>query len=200
MTAGLGIDRLLDFLFDILYLLKFWVVIDEYERAVVLTFGKRRLWWFHRWFMSRKSPVLNPGFHFVLPFAFENVIRDNVVPCERGDLELNMTLKDATPLFVEFSFMWKIVDIEKFTLEVEDADSALVNVQGIVQEWLFQFTWEELMEFRKYAVEKSGRADLSDRLRTFTNREVKKWGVEIVDFYIQSFIRPELRSGVIKAL
>lgn len=200
MTAGLGIDRLIDLFLQLVWLLKFWVVIDEYERAVVLTFGRRRVWWFHRWFLARKSPVLGPGFHLILPFGFENILRDNVVPCEQGDLEINMTLKDGTPLYVEFSFMWQIVDIQKFALEVEDADSALVNVQGIVQEWLFQFTWTELIELRKYAVEKSGRVDLSDKLRTFTNREVKKWGVEIVDFYIQSFIRPELRSGVIKAL
>ena len=200
MTAGLGIDRLIDLFLQLVWLLKFWVVLDEYERAVILTFGKRRLWWFHRWFMLRKSTVLEPGFHLILPFGFENIIRDNVVPCERGDLEINMTLKDATPLSLEFSFMWRIIDIETFALEVEDADSALVNVQGIVQEWLFQFTWEELMAFRNQAVEKSGRVDLSDKLRTFTNREVKKWGVEIVDFYVQSFIRPELRSGVIKAL
>ena len=69
MTAGLGIDRLIDLFLQLVWLLKFWVVLDEYERAVVLTFGKRRLWWFHRWFMLRKSPVLEPGFHLILPFA-----------------------------------------------------------------------------------------------------------------------------------
>ena len=128
------------------------------------------------------------------------MIIDNVVPCEREDLEISMTLKDETPLYVEFSFMWRIVDIEKFSLEIEDADSALVNVQGMVQEWLFQFTWEELMGTRAKAAEKSGRTDLSGKLRTHTNREVKKWGVEVVDFYVQSFIKPNLKSGVIKAL
>lgn len=124
----------------------------------------------------------------------------DVVPCERDDLEINITLKDGTPLYVEFSFMWKIIDLEKFQLEVEDADSALLNVQGLVQEWLFGYSWDELMEWRTNQAEKSGRTDLSGKLRTHANKEVKKWGIEIVDFYVQSFIRPELKSGVIKAL
>lgn len=200
MTAGLGIDRIIDIILWLISLLKCWVVIDEYERGVVLTWGKRRYSWLQRWVFLRESPVLDPGIHLILPLGIESVMLDNVVPCERDDLEINMTLKDGTPLYIEFSFMWRITDIEKFSLEIEDADTALLNVQGIVQEWLFQFGWDELMELRKYALESPGRADLPKRLRTFTNREVKKWGIEIVDFYVQSFIRPELRSGVIKAL
>ena len=200
MTAGLGIDRLIDIVLWLISLLKCWVVIDEFERGVVLTWGKRRYSWLQKYVCWRDSPVLEPGIHLLLPFDIEQVIVDNVVPCERGDLEINITLKDGTPLYVEFSFMWKIVDVEKFSLEVEDADSALLNVQGLVQEWLFGYSWDELMEWRTQAAEKSGRTDLSGKLRTHSNKEVKKWGIEITDFYVQSFIRPELKSGVIKAL
>ena len=200
MTAGLGIDRLIDIIIWLISLLKFWVVIDEFERGVVLTWGKRRYSWLQKYVCRRKSPVLGPGIHILLPFDIEEILVDNVVPCERDDLEISITLKDGTPLFVEFSFMWQIIDIETFSLKVEDADSALLNVQGLVQEWLYEFTWKELMEFRARAAEKSGRTDLSGKLKTHANREVKKWGVEITDLYVQSFIRPELKSGVIKAL
>jgi hypothetical protein len=37
------LDRLFDFITDILELFQFWVVIDEYERGVVKTLGKRVL-------------------------------------------------------------------------------------------------------------------------------------------------------------
>lgn len=199
MTAGLGIDRLLDFFFEILDLFKCWYVVDEYQRVVVLTWGKRRLWWFHRWILRRKSPVLGPGFHLVIPFNIEQFLEDNVVPSDLPDLEIEMTLKCGTPLYVVFSALWQIVDIEKFKLEVEDADTVLTNVQGMVQEYLFQYKWEELMEMRKEGVGDK-RQGLPWKLKVHCNQETRKWGAELTEFYIQSFIRPDLRAGVIKVL
>ena len=199
MTAGLGIDRLLDFFFSILYLLKFWVVVDEFERVVVLTLGKRRLWWLHRWVLRRKASTLGPGIHPILPFKLEVLMTDNVVPCSMPDLVINMTLKDHTPLHVQFSVMWQVIDMAKFQLEVEDADAALVNIQGMVQEYLFQFTWDELMKLREEGIgdRKKG---LPNKLKNHCNRDTRKWGAELADFFIQSFIVPELKKGVIKAL
>ena len=124
---------------------------------------------------------------------------DNVVPSDLPDLEIEMTLKCGTPLYIVFSALWAITDIEKFKIEVEDADTVLTNVQGMVQEYLFQFTWEELLEMRKEGIG-DRRQGLPWKLRTHCNQETRKWGAELTDFYIQSFIRPDLRSGVIKVL
>jgi regulator of protease activity HflC (stomatin/prohibitin superfamily) len=189
MTAGLGIDRLLDFLFECLEMFKFWLVVDEYEQVVVLTLGKPR----------RKNPVLDPGIHIVWPFGIEEFLADNVVPCDLADLEIDMTLKDGTPLHVEFSALWKITDIQKFKLEVEDADTVLTNVQGMVQEYLFQYEWEELLKLRAEGIG-DRRQGLPWKLRTHCNQEVRQWGAELTNFYIQSFIVPNLKQGVIKAL
>lgn len=189
MTAGLGIDRLLDFLFEVLYLVKFWVVVDPYEEVVIITLGKIR----------RKKPVLGPGLHLVLPFGIEEQLSDNVVPADLPDLEINMTLKDGTPLHVCFSALWRITDMEKYQLTVEDADTVLTNVQGMVQEYLFQYTWDKLLELRRDGVT-DRRQGLPWKLKVHCNREVRKWGAELTEFYIQDFIRPDLKKGVVKVL
>ena len=60
-------DRLFDFISGIIDLFVFWVIVDEYERGVVKTLGKRR----------RSKPVLAPGFHFVWPLGIDEVLVDN---------------------------------------------------------------------------------------------------------------------------
>jgi regulator of protease activity HflC (stomatin/prohibitin superfamily) len=167
----------------------YWIIVSPYERVIVLTLGKVR----------RKQPVLGPGIHPICPLGIEEVLEDNIVPASLADLTIDMTLKDGTPLHVEFSALWQITDMLKFKLEIEDADSVLLNVQGMVQEYLFQFKWDELITLRSEGVGDK-RQGLPWKLKTHCNQEVRKWGAELVEFYIQSFIRPELRTGVVKTL
>ena len=185
-SAGLGLDRLLDFFFQCLYLLKFWYVVNEYSQIVILTLGRPRNW---------RGPVRGPGLHLIMPLGIEEVIQDNVVPCDLANVTINMTLKEGTPLFVEISGRWRITDMIKFQLENENTDAILENVAGMVQEFLFQFTWQELMEHGM-----RGRGGLTQRLRTYCNSELREWGAELDRLYIRSFIRTNLRDGVIKIL
>jgi regulator of protease activity HflC (stomatin/prohibitin superfamily) len=185
MTAGLGIDRLLDFLFSLLYLFKCWYVVNPYSEIIILTLGKTR----------RKKPVKGPGIHFILPFELEEVLEDNVVPTDLGCRAVAMTLKDGTQLYIEISGRWKIIDMIKFNLENEDADSLIENVAGMAQEYLYQFTWDELME-----VGMRGRGGLTSKLRTYCNQELREWGAELDRLYIYQFIRTSLKDGVVKIL
>jgi regulator of protease activity HflC (stomatin/prohibitin superfamily) len=104
------LDRLFDFITDILELFQFWVVIDEYERGVVKTLGKRR----------RKNPVLDPGFHFVFPLGIDEVLVDNVVPCVDEFDEQSLTTKDGKAITLNAVVMWSISDIQKILFDVRN--------------------------------------------------------------------------------
>ena len=189
MTAGLGIDRLIDLLLQVVGWFKFWIVIDPFQRAVIITLGKIR----------RKKPVLGPGIHWIAPFGIEEDLTDNVVPSNLSDLTIDMTLRCGTPLHIEMSILWEIIDVLKFQLEIEGAEAVLVNVQGMVQEYLFQYEWEELMGFRNDGIG-DRRKGLPWKLKVHCNQETRQWGAELTNLYIQSFIRPDLRKGVVKSL
>jgi regulator of protease activity HflC (stomatin/prohibitin superfamily) len=126
------LDRLFDFITDILELFQFWVVIDEYERGVVKTLGKRR----------RKNPVLDPGFHFVFPLCVDEFD------------EQSLTTKDGKAITLNAVVMWSISDIQKILFDVEDADSALSEgTCGIISELVEETNWSKVhsQAFRKLA-------------------------------------------------
>jgi regulator of protease activity HflC (stomatin/prohibitin superfamily) len=185
MTAGLGIDRLLDFFFDVLYLFQFWRVVEPYQQALITTFG----------LVLRRKPVKGPGLRLIWPLSIERVIIDNVVPADLGGDKIDMTLKDGTQLHVSISGRWRIIDMMKFHLENEDTDTILENVAGMVQEYLFQYTWQELIDQGM-----RGRGGLTSKLKTYCNQELRDWGAELDRLYIYSFIRMSLKDGVIKVL
>jgi regulator of protease activity HflC (stomatin/prohibitin superfamily) len=138
---------------------QFWVVIDEYERGVVKTLGKRR----------RKNPVLDPGFHFVFPLGIDEVLVDNVVPCVDEFDEQSLTTKDGKAITLNAVVMWSISDIQKILFDVEDADSALSEgTCGIISELVEETNWSKVhsQAFRKLA---------EQRVRS----RVKKWGIRI---------------------
>lgn len=162
-------DRLLDLILDFLGLFQFWVVIDEYERGVVKTLGKRRRK--NRWyqFWMRSDVTLGPGLHFVWPLGIDEILVDNVVPCVDEFDEQSLTTKDGKSVTLNVVVMWSISDVEKILFEVEDSDSALEeSVCGTVGEAVEGATWTELTGGKfSAAIERKVRA------------RVRKWGMKI---------------------
>jgi regulator of protease activity HflC (stomatin/prohibitin superfamily) len=153
------LDRLFDFLHSIASWFIFWVVIDEYERGVVKTLGKRR----------RKNPVLCPGIHLVFPFGIDEVLVDNVVPTVDEFDEQSLTTKDGKSITLNAVVMWSINDIQKILFDVEDADSALEEAGcGTIGELVSETEWTDCHgdNFRR-ACERRIRA------------RVRKWGIKI---------------------
>jgi regulator of protease activity HflC (stomatin/prohibitin superfamily) len=152
-------DRLFDFISSILDLFVFWVVIDEYERGVVKTLGKRR----------RSNPVLEPGLHFIWPLYIDEVLTDNVVPTVDEFDEQSLTTKDGKSITLNAVVMWSINDIQKILFDVEDADSALEEAGcGTIGELVAETEWSDCHgdHFRRTC---------ERRIRA----RVRKWGIKI---------------------
>lgn len=169
------LDRLFDFVSDFLGLFQFWVVIDEYERGVLLTFGKRRTW--------RKS-VLGPGLHFIIPLNIDSVYKDNVVPSLMNLGQQSLTTADGKAVVVTAVVMWSIIDIEKVLIEVEDADSALEEAaSGIIGQSIEQMCWDDLHG-----------TDFVDDLADEIAEQSKLWGIKIHSVKLRDLsLAPSLR-------
>jgi regulator of protease activity HflC (stomatin/prohibitin superfamily) len=99
-------DKLIDILTVIWRRLLPFVVIDEFEAGVVLRLGR-----FHR--------ELEPGFHWLIPFA-EETLQVNTVPVLH-----DLPAQSIGGRVFRGVVTWRVRDPKKFLLGVEDGKSAV---------------------------------------------------------------------------
>lgn len=107
-------DKLIDLCLQFIELFRFFIVIDEFERAVVLRLGR-----FHK--------TLEPGFHLLLPFNIDNALTDNVVPRTVNLGAQGLTTKDGKTITTSAVVTAQISDVRKALLEVENVNQALMD-------------------------------------------------------------------------
>jgi len=148
-------DRLIDLLVQSVQLFQFFDVVDEYERGVILRLGK-----FHR--------TVEPGFVWLIPFAVDRLMVDNVVPRTANLGEQTITTKDGKSVTVRGVVTAKISDVKKAMLEVEHMDDALRDsCSGEIGRVISETTWDDVWH---------GKADLTGACR----KRGWKYGIEIM--------------------
>lgn len=150
------LDRLIDLLLQWISFFIPFVVIDQFERGVVLRFGR-----FNR--------ELEPGFHWIIPFEVERVIVDNVVPRTVNLGSQSLTTKDGKIVVVGGVVTARIRDIQKSTLEVEGVDDALQDsCYGAIGSLVAAHSWEEVQN-----------EAFSETLTKACRRQAWRFGIEI---------------------
>lgn len=125
-------DRLIDVALQFIELFKFWVVVDAYERGVVLRWGK-----FQR--------ELEPGLHWLIPLGIDRPLLDNVVTRTDELRNSTLTLRDGASVSVSVVVRYNIRDVKKALLEVEGiSDVIRDSVIGNVSDHVRAATWETL--------------------------------------------------------
>lgn len=126
------LDRLIDLLLQWVGFFVPFVVVDQFEQAVVLRFGK-----YHR--------ELDPGFHWILPFEIDRVIADNVVARTTNLAAQSLTTKDGKTIIAAGVVTSSISNIRKATLEVETVDNALRDsCYGTIGIAVAAANWDEI--------------------------------------------------------
>lgn len=150
------LDRLLDFLLSILDLFRFWVVLDAFERGIVLRFGLH-------------VRTLGPGFHWVIPLNVERVLHDNVVTRVVSITPQSLTTRDGETVVISAVVTAYIEDIEKAILSVEGVDHALTDACfGAVGEVVSGSTWDELTS-----------ESFSAEVTKVCRRQAKRYGIYV---------------------
>lgn len=150
-------DRIIDLLLQWIGWFIPFVVIDQFERAVVLRWGR-----YHR--------TLEPGFHWIWPFEIERVIADNVVPRTTNLQAQSLTTKDGRLVVLGAVVTSQIADIVAATLEVEGVDHALQDAcYGAIGTMVAAATYDEIRE-----------PGFSHELTKACRRAAKNFGIEII--------------------
>lgn len=153
------LDRLFDFLRDFIGIFRFAVVVDAYERGLILRFGK-----LHK--------VMNePGFYWMAPFYIDRAITDTAVIAAR-DLPVQVvTLASGESVVAGPVVSFRTNDPVKFFLEVDDAEAALRDfARGTIREVMSGMTWAEVS---------AGDGKVGEELTRAVRKQAWKFGIEV---------------------
>jgi regulator of protease activity HflC (stomatin/prohibitin superfamily) len=151
----------------ILFALK---IADQWEKAVLLRFGK---------FTGLKGP----GRFWIIPIV-DTIPRwiDHRVMVTPFNAEKTLT-KDTVPVDVDAVLFWMVWDAEKAALEVEDYRSAIA--------WAAQTALREIIGQMDLADILVGRAKMDADLQKIIDARTTPWGVTVQSVEIRDVIIPE---------
>lgn len=135
--AFFGVFELLwDLLIDIFDWLLPFEIVDQYEMGVVLRWG-------------RYARTVGPGFRWMWPFGIEDLMTDTVVRTTSYLDVQSITSADGKPVNLNAILVYKIGNIKRWLLEVDDAEDALHDMTyGIITELAEEWLWEDIMKPR----------------------------------------------------
>jgi hypothetical protein len=145
-------------------------VADQWEKAVVLRFGK---------FVGLRGP----GRFWIVPII-ETIPRwiDHRVMVTPFTAEKTLT-KDTVPVDVDAILFWMVWDAEKAALEVQDYQSAIA--------WAAQTALREIIGQMDLADILVGRAKMDADLQKIIDARTTPWGVSVQSVEIRDVIIPE---------
>jgi regulator of protease activity HflC (stomatin/prohibitin superfamily) len=151
-------DRLIDLLLGSIDALRFWCVLYPYESGVMLRLGK---------FVK----VIEPGtFTWRWPFI-DHIIYDNIAIRASTLGDSSTTTTDGVQIGFDPVVTYRIKDIQKALLEVDDvADALRDSCLGTIGATLASKTWAELQDGER----------TNDLLTAVCRKAGWKWGVEII--------------------
>jgi regulator of protease activity HflC (stomatin/prohibitin superfamily) len=152
------LDRLIDLILQWVEWLLPFAVIDQFERGVVLRLGV-----FQR--------LVEPGFHWVVPFGIDRVLTDNVVPRTHNLGAQSLPTKDGHMIVLSAVVTLRIHDVKKAILEVEHVDDAVKDsCYAEIATVVHRHTWDEIQ----------GGEDIADELLRACRKRAFQYGVEVM--------------------
>jgi regulator of protease activity HflC (stomatin/prohibitin superfamily) len=164
-------DRLIELFVEFLHLFQFWTVVDEYQRGIVLRFGKLQ-------------KQLDPGLHWVIPFGVDRVVDLIVVTTLAALPPTFLTIKDGTTVSVAVIVRYNIRDVTKALLDVNHVMDAIKDsVSGAVSVAVRNATWAELES-----------PDFAAQLPKECRKKAWRYGVEIEDVILDDLCKVKMHG------
>ncbi len=153
-----------------LYLMFALKIADQWEKAVVLRFGKFR-------------GLVGPGLFWIIPIV-DTIPEwiDHRVMVTPFSAEKTLT-KDTVPVDVDAVLFWMVWDAEKAALEVEDYKMAIA--------WAAQTALREVIGQMDLADILVGRAKMDADLQKIIDERTTPWGVTVQSVEIRDIVIPQ---------
>lgn len=139
-----------DKIFELFIEIRDWfnplAVVDQFESGVVLRWGKY-------------TRTVGPGLHFIWPCGVEEVLTDTVVRTTSYLDVQSLTTRDNETVNIGLILVYKIGNIKRWLLEVDDAEDALHDIAYGIAEELVSVTRKDDIHSPTFAEE------LTDRVR-----------------------------------
>jgi regulator of protease activity HflC (stomatin/prohibitin superfamily) len=153
-----------------LYILFALKVADQWEKAVILRFG-------------RFTGLRGPGLFWIIPVVDRiPVWIDHRVMVTPFSAEKTLT-KDTVPVDVDAVLFWLVWDAEKAALEVEDYRVAIA--------WAAQTALREVIGQMDLAAILVGRAMMDQELQKIIDERTTPWGVTVQSVEIRDIVIPQ---------
>lgn len=148
-------DKLIDFLISIIDHINPFVIVKEYQEAVLLRNGK-----FKR--------IMKKGLHLKYPFIDE-YIQQHILWTTLTLPSQSLVTKDGYDIVVKSVVKYRIFDVKVFCLELFDSVDAISDIsQGTIKTIIMASEWDKCID-----------NGLDNLLTKKIRSEVKKYGVEI---------------------
>ena len=146
-------DKLIEFLIKLGKDVLLWVVIEEWNEAVLLRFGK---------FVK----VLKPGIHFKIPF-FDSVWETETITQSIDMNPQSITTADGKNIVVKAIIRFSVVDTKTYVTSIMKPHDVLVDTtQGMIREIIEDTRWYDLVGIDK-------------QLTTEVGKFMKRWGIKV---------------------
>ena len=147
------LDKLVEFLIRFGNQLMPWVIIEEWNGAVHLRFGK--------WIKT-----LPPGLHFKIPF-FDSIIECPVITQSINLPSQTLTTLDEQSIVLKSIIRYRVSNVRTYLLKVMHETDVLVDTtQGMIRDIVEVTTWEDLV-------------DVNHQITNEVKEFVVKWGIEV---------------------
>ncbi len=159
---------ILFFLFGLFLIFKSIVIVNQYERGIVLTLGTY-------------SYTLNPGLKLVIPIV-QNVIKVDVRITTSDIPKQEVITKDNVPANINAVVYYQVIKPEDAVLKVQDYDYAITQyAQTALRDIIGSVTLDELL---------SERQKISDEIKAIVDDETAAWGVDVTAIKMQDIELP----------
>ena len=157
------------FLFIAIYLLSGIRIIKEWERAPVLRLG-------------RYSGLKGPGLFWILP-GIDKIPQVITTRIQTYSFRSEQSLtRDNVPVAIDAVLFYRVVDVEKTILEVEQFAAAT--------QWVAQTTLREVsgqVELDELLAE---REKIAEHMQELVDHKTESWGIKIVSVEIRDIVVP----------
>jgi regulator of protease activity HflC (stomatin/prohibitin superfamily) len=155
-------------IFLVIYLLLGLRVVNQYERAIILTLGKY-------------SRTMEPGLRLIFT-GFQQVIKVDIRTTPIDVPKQEVITKDNVTVGVDAIVYFRVLDAAKAVLETTNYTYATTNfAQAALRDITGNFELDELL---------SKRDEISNQIRAIVDKETDKWGIDIENVKLQNIELP----------
>jgi membrane protease subunit HflK len=147
------LDKLVDFLVRFSRDVLPFVIIEDWNGAVQLRFGK---------FIK----ILYPGIHFKIPF-FDSIIECPIITQSVNLPSQTLTTLDEESIVLKSIIRYKVSNVRTYLLGVMHANDVLIDTtQGIIRDVVEMTQWKNLV-------------DVNTQITNEVKEYVVRWGIEV---------------------